>query len=510
MKRLLSRLAIAGVALGMGMSSAFAEGTLYFGLSGEPTTLDPIMVTGTTWRTVNLAINRGLVNYGASGEISNEIAESYEISPDAMEFTFHLRDAKFHDGTTVTANDVKASLERVIAPDSVSMIRSQLTVISSIEVVDDKTVKLKLSKPSVSLLGFLALPEAAIVPASWIEAFKADPELTPVGAGPFKFVHWERGQEILLEKFADYYKPGLPYLDSIHYNFLSDENTRVNAIKSGDVDIIDYVPARELEALDADPDIELQRTTGPSMVLMFNTKFEPFSNPLVRQAVSLAMDRDAVINSAFNGVGSPLYGIGIPEGYVGYSADKANLFEQDIDKAKALMAEAGYPDGFDARLLSSSQYSFYQNTAIVAQSDLAKIGIRVTLDMPDWSGRTVKQNAADYDFSVSAIAGLSNDPDWLTYFYYGGDNLVRGDNPPYFDDAKINELLDKGRATPDAAEREKIYSEFVDLANELSPYAFLMWRDQSYAVRANVTGFQELPGFLNTFSGYTVETAKVE
>jgi len=510
MKRLLTGVAVATLALGMSMGTALAAGTLYFGISGEPTTMDPMMQTGTTFRTVKLGIHRGLLNYGVDGKLSNELAESYEISPDAQEITFHLRDAKFHDGTPVTGNDVKASLERIIAPDSPASFRNELSIISDIDVVDAKTVKLKLSKPSVSMIHYLALPEASIVPASWIEAFNADPNVAPIGAGPFKFVSWTRGQEILVERFADYYKADKPYLDSVHYAFYGDENTRVNAIKSGDVDIIDYVPARDLESLDADPDIRNERTFGPFMGLQFNTHFEPFGNPLVRQAIAYAVDRDVIINTAFNGVGTPIYGIAIPDGYMGYSAEKANVFKPDLAKAKALMAEAGYADGFTARMLSSSQYSFHQNTAIAVQSELAKIGITLTLDMPDWSSRMAKANVGDYDVMVMGSVGEITDPDWLSNYYYGGEQLVRNNNSAYFDDPTMNELLDRGRSTVDQAEREKIYDQVVDRAIELSPLVFFMWRDQSYSVRENVKDFTNLPAFLSFLSGYSVENVKVE
>lgn len=510
MKRLWTSVAVATLALGMSIGASFAAGTLYFGISGEPTTMDPMMQTGTTFRTVKLGIHRGLLNYGVDGKLSNELAESYEISPDAKEVTFHLRDAKFHDGSPVTANDVKASLERIIAPDSPASFRNELSIISEIQIVDDKTIKLVLSKSSAPFVHYLALPEAAIVPASWIEALKSDPNVAPIGAGPFKFVSWTRGQEIVTERFADYYKEGKPYLDSVHYAFYGDENTRVNAIKSGDVDIIDYVPARELETLDADPNIRNERTLGPFMGLQFNTHFEPFANPLVRQAIAYAVDRDVIINTAFAGIGTPIYGIAIPDGYMGYSAEKAEVFKPDLDKAKALMVEAGYAEGFTARMLSSAQYSFHQNTAIAVQSELAKIGIKLTLDLPDWSSRMAKANAGDYDVMVMGSVGEITDPDWLSNYYYGGPQLVRNNNSPYFDDATMNELLDRGRSTVDQAERENIYSDVVDRAIELSPLVFFMWRDQSYSVRETVKDFTNLPAFLSFLSGYSVENVKIE
>lgn len=244
------------------------------------------------------------------------------------------------------------------------------------EVPDEKTVKLTLSSPSVALIDYLALPESVIVPAAWLAKNADNLTASPVGAGPFKFAGWTRGREIVVKKYDGYYKPGKPDLDEVHYVFYSDENTRVNALKSGDVDIIDYVPAKDAADLEKESDTELLRNTGPFMGLQFNTKFEPFSKPEVRQAVAYAVDRSVIINTAFNGLGSPIYGIAIPKGYMGYSEAKANYFSHDIEKAKALLAKAGYPNGFEARLLASSQYSFHQNTAIAIQSELAKSASR--------------------------------------------------------------------------------------------------------------------------------------
>lgn len=485
-------------------------GTLYFGLSGEPSTLDSTINAGTPARTIRLAIHRGLVNYGADGKLSQELAQSYEVSTDALTYTFKLRDAKFHDGSPVTAQDVKASIERIIAADSKATYRNELGVIKAIDTPDAKTVKLTLSKPFVPLIHYLALPESAIVPAAWIRDHGKDPNATPIGAGPFKFSAWERGRELTVEKFDGYYKQGRPHLDDVHYVFYADENTRVNALKSSDVDIIDYVPWKDAASIEADSNLKLASTTGPFMMLQFNTKFEPFSKPEVRQAVSYAIDRATVINTAFNGRGTPIYGIAVPEGYMGYSKEKANYFSYDLAKAKALLAKAGYPNGFEARLLSTAQYGFHNNTAIAVQAELAKIGIKAKLDLPDWSGRIAKNNAGDYDFLVAGTAGDIADPDWLSNFFYGGQQLVRLNNSAYFNDSAINDLLDKGRVTLDTAERGKIYGQFVERALEQSPFVYLMWRDQSFGLRKNVKGFTNIPGFLTFQSGITVEDTELE
>jgi glutathione transport system substrate-binding protein len=494
-----------------GAGPAWAGGnTLYFGLSGEPSTLDPFVLTGTTWRTVKLTIYRGLVNYGVDGKLSPELAQSYDVAPDGKTLTFHLRDAKFHDDSTVTANDVKATFEHIIAPGSTASFRNQFLIIDHIDVIDPKTVRFVLKQPSVSFIHYLALPEAVIVPAAWLAQHKNDiGTATPIGAGPFKFVRWTRGRELVVKKFDGYYKPGKPYLDEIVFNFYSDENTRVNAIKSGDVDIIDYVPSRSLAELQKNPDVKLKRTLGPFMGLVFNMHDKPLANADVRRAIALTIDRGAIVKTAFDGVGEPIWGLAIPKGYPGYSEANANYYKVDIARARQLMAKAGYPDGFEARLVATSQYSFYSKIAVVLQAQLAQIGIRLKLDMPDWTTQMSKVSSGDYDMALIGDVGEITDPDWLSNYLYGGKVPVRPSNSAYFDDAQIDQLLDEGRATVDPDKRMAIYQKLIDRALDLTPIVFLTWRDQSYAVRRDVTGFTNMPAFLSFQSGYSLENTRM-
>ncbi len=491
---------------------AFADGgTLYYGLSSEPPSLETMVNSGTSERTVNLSIHRGLLNYGIDGKLTPELAESYDVKPGALEYTFKLRDAKFHDGSAVTSADVKATLERIIAKGAKAANNSELKVIKEIDTPDPKTVILRLSHPFIPLLDYLALPEQVVLPAAWIKEHGSDPKAAPtVGAGPYKFVKWDRGREIEVTKFQGYFAKERPYLDEIHYVFYPNAETRVNALKSGDVDIIEYVPWKDEKAIQADPNLKLDCTAGPFMALQFNTQSGPFSKPEVRQAVAYAIDRQAVINTAFNGVGTPIYGPPIPHGYMGYSEANARYFTHDPAKAKKMLADAGYPDGFEVRLLSTAQYDFHQNTAVVVQSDLAKIGIKVKLDLPDWAGRMGKASKGDYDFMVAGTGGDIIDADWMSSFYYGGENLVRLNSSPYFNDLSMNEMLDKGRITLDPALRSEIYQAFGKRANELSPIVAMMFRDQCYATRKNVDGFRNLPGFLSFLSGISIEYTKLQ
>ncbi|MFZ4451677.1 ABC transporter substrate-binding protein [Salibacterium aidingense] len=491
-----------------GKSIEKAGGEITFGLAAEPTTLNTYMQNGTHGRTIKLAISRGLYNYNENGELEAELAESYEANDELTSYTFELRDAKFHNGDKVTGEDVKYTFERIIDDESTATFNDDLSLIDDIEVIDETTVTFHLSEPSAPFLHYTALPESVIVSKDWTEEHPDEVETYQMGAGPFKFVEWNQGSHLVVEKFEDYYKEDKPYLDEVRFEFFDDENTRVNALRSEDAELIETVPWKDATSIEEAQHLKLDNKNGPFMQLQFNTEFEPFSDPKVRRALAYAIDRDNIIKTAFSGRGEPIYGMAILDGYLGYDEKFENYFEQDYEKAKELLTEAGYPDGFEATLLATSQYGMHEQTAVAVQSELKKVGIEVELDLPDWATRTNKNMEGDYDFLVAGTAGDITDADWMSNFYEGGE--VRLNNSAYFDDEQINQLLEEGREESDEAKREEIYQELMTRAMELSPFVYLNWREQSYGMVENINGFTNLDGFLSFQSGVTLEETYIE
>ncbi|MER2010594.1 MAG: ABC transporter substrate-binding protein, partial [Psychrobacillus sp.] len=179
-----------------------------------------------------------------------------------------------------------------------------------------------------------------------------------------------------------------------------------------------------------------------------------------------------------------------------------------VEKAKELLAEAGYPNGFKATLLSTSQYGMHEQTAVAVQSELKKIGIDIELELPDWATRINKNVEGDYQLLVAGTSGDITDGDWMSNFYTGGP--ARLNNSANFDDEQINSLLDQGRKEVDPAKREEIYTQLMERAMELSPFVYLSWREQSYGMQENVNGFVNLDGFLSFQSGVTLEETYIE
>jgi peptide/nickel transport system substrate-binding protein len=482
------------------------QALLKVGLLGEPSSLEPAVNSGSFQRTVKLLVYRGLYNYAKDGQPAPALAESYQVSDDHRSYTFKLRTASFQNGDPVTADDVKFTFERILNEKTGATFRAQLSVIDAIEAVDPSTVKFTLKEPVAPFLHYVALPESVIVSKKYTQD-KGDLAATAMGAGPYVFKEWKKGQSITLEKFDKYYEAGTPKTPTIRFSFLADDSARVNALKAGDVDIIESLPWNVTSSIESDPNLQVVKAPGPFMGLIFNSNSKPFADPRVRQAVGYAIDRQAVIDTAFNGRGYPIWGMAMPQSSIAYDAKFDNYFKYDVAKAKALLAEAGYPDGFKARMLSTSQFAFHQQTAVVVKAELAKIGIDLELDLPDWATRLQKNGKGDYDMLVVGTAGDINDPDFISDYYQSGD--IRLNNSPGFTDARIDELLKAGRAELDDAKRKTIYTEIQQRALDQSPLVFLMWREQSLGASKKATGFSNLPYGLTFQWGLTLPNASL-
>lgn len=482
--------------------AAPASGTLRFGLSSFPPSLQPWIHSGTAALTVKLLIFRGLTGYGPDGRLRPELASSWE--PDgATGWVFKLREAVFQNGQPVTAADVKWTLEQIAADSSTAYLRGEFREVERIETPDPRTVRIVMKRPTVTLPLLLASPHAPIVARG-----STDGGALGVGAGPFAIKAQERGVSLDLAAFDKFYKPGLPKLAAIRVVAYADENLRVAALQAGDIDLIEYVPWQHMQAIEADPRLTLDAQNGPYMALGFNGETGPFKDSRLRRAAGHAIRREDIVQAAFFGRGSPLEGLPIPSTSAFYDSQRARGWAYDPDRAKALMAEAGMAKGFSCTLLATAQYGMHKSTAEVVQQHLAEIGIDVTLNLPDWSTRVTLGNKGQYEFCIQGTAAENNDPDGLAA-------LIDGELPPSVARSygirtpRIHELFAAGRAEFDPAKRKAIYAELEQVALEQAPTVGLAWRSQGYAMTKTVKGFKALPGALNFFSAYTFEDVSI-
>ena len=347
----------------------------------EPPHLDPTSAAAGAIDSVLYAnVFEGLTRFGSDGSVNPGLAESWEISEDGLTYTFKLHEGvTFHDGSAMDAEDVKFSLDRINAEDSTNAQKGLYSAISEVNVIDPQTVEVKLSEPNGSMLFNLAWGDAVIVAPESIDDIKQ----TPIGTGAFKFDSWTQGDNIQLVKNADYWgEPAI--LENVTFKFISDPTAAFAAMMAEDVDAFIGFPAPEnLPQFEADPRFQvLVGSTEGETILAMNNKRPPFDNKMVREAVAHAIDRQAIIDGAMFGYGTPIGTFFAPHNpaYV----DLTSLSAYDPEKSKSLLAEAGFPDGFETTLdLPPPSYARRGGEIVAAQ--LAEVGITAKINNVEWA-----------------------------------------------------------------------------------------------------------------------------
>jgi peptide/nickel transport system substrate-binding protein len=472
---------------------------LRYALSAYPPGLDPFRHEGAAANAVKLQIFRGLLGLDANGQIIGELAESWELEGDTS-YTFRIRDnAVFHNGDPVTAHDVAWSLDQITGSGSTAYFVTQLGVISAAIPLDEKTIRIELSAPTPAFLRLLATPYASIISAK-------SGLSEPVGAGPYKIVSSEQGVSLELEAFEGYYKEGYPKSKKVRMIAYADENLRVAALESGDVDIIEYVPWQAMAKIEGNSNLRLEETTGPNMILVFNVEQPPFNDRRVRQGVAYAINREDIVKTAFYGRGAPLTGLPLDETSPVASEKTEELWSYDPAKAKALFEEAGVA-GQTVKLLSSSTYSMHQDTALVVQQHLNAAGLNVELDLPEWGARIAQGNNGQYQFAVNGSSTVVNDPDGVTGMIGSGPaNYQRSFG---YSNSQLDSLLAEGRHELDEAKRKAAYEAVAEVVREDVPICTLTRRSQGFAMKANITDFPALPGSDSSYNGFALEHAVI-
>ncbi|MGP4687350.1 ABC transporter substrate-binding protein [Agrobacterium pusense] len=455
-----------GTALFLPLSIAEAEAAaktaLTLGMTVEPTGLDPtiaapVAIGQVTWQN----IFEGLVTIDSKGKVKPQLAESWEISPDGKTYTFKLRKGvTFHDGEAFDSSVAKFSLDRARGEASVNPQKRFFAAIDSIETPDADTLVLKLKQPAGSLIYWLGWPASVMVAPKSAETNRT----TPVGTGPFKFVNWAKGDKVELQKNAAYWDKAVSVkLDKATFRFVSDPQAQAAALKSGDIDAFPEFGAPELMS-SFDGDARLGTFVGNTelkVVAGMNSARKPFSDKRVRQALMMAVDRGTVIEGAWSGFGTAIGSHYTPNdrGYI----DTTGVHPYDIDKAKALLAEAGYADGFSFTI-KAPQMAYAQRTSQILQAMLAEIGVTMTIETTEFPAKWVADvlKGADYDMTIVAHAEpmdidiYSRDPYYFNY-----------KNPAF------NEVIASVEKTADSAEQEKLYGDAQKILAEDVPALFL-------------------------------------
>ncbi|MGR3271676.1 ABC transporter substrate-binding protein [Thalassococcus profundi] len=435
-------LSLAAAAALVAGPAAAQQSDLTIALQLEPPHLDPTSAAAGAIDSVLYAnVFEGLTRFGADGGILPGLAERWEVSDDGLTYTFDLRDGvTFHDGTAMNAEDVKFTLDRARAEDSANAQKALFEDIAEVTAPDPQTVRITLSQPNGALPFNLAWGDAVIVAPESIDAIKQ----APVGTGPFRFEEWVQGDRIELARYADYWGEA-PALEAATFKFISDPTAAFAAMMAQDIDAFAGYPAPEnLPQFEADPRFQvLVGSTEGETILAMNNGQPPFDNALVRAAVAHAINRQDIIDGAMFGLGTP-----IGTHFAPHNPDYLDLMDFspfDPEKARALLAEAGFADGFTTTLkLPPPSYARRGGEIVGAQ--LRAVGIETEITNLEWA-QWLEEVFRGKDFGLTIVS--HTEPADIN-IYARPDYYFQYDNPDF--QALMKELS----ATSDMAARTEL------------------------------------------------------
>ena len=482
-------------------------GTIKIGINENIDTLDPHNTTFITACAIHNNIYDGLLKItydGKTVDFKPQLAREWEIQGDRVHvFRLH-KGVTFHNGEPCTAAEVKWSLERVKDKQQSPIHAWKLGLLESIETPDPQTVKLSFAKPypflRVALTGSTGRAGTIVSPKAVKESGKAYGR-KPVGTGPFKFVEWKEGDYILVERNPSYWDTDaagnrLPYLDKVLFKFIIEPSTLVAALQTGEVDGVNGVVPQFMATLRSNPKLEAYTVVGGNWRnFHLNMAKEPFSDPILRKAVSFAVDREEILKRVDFGEGIVAHGPISPPmtGFwdAGWNTGKNGQYS-DLEQAKALVKKSRYPNGAEVSLLSLNS-GIYPRQAEVLQAQLAKIGLKVKIelaDSPTWRRKWLQERQwdllhlqwdADLDPDETLLPELHSQEAW---------NAGRWNNPQF------DKLVEAARAEPDFKKRKQYYDEAVKLITEDTPVVVILHANEQKVFQKYVKGFQAIPANL--------------
>jgi peptide/nickel transport system substrate-binding protein len=462
-------------------------GTLEIAVDSSPAGLDPHKVTAFSSFAVIGQIYDGLFELNSDLQMEPALATGYEVSDDGLTYTVAIREGvKFHNGRDLTAADVVWSLERILDPETGSPQASRFAEVESATAADDFTVVITLSMPFApfgSNLGNLT-----VVPREVVEA-NGDLQQVAVGTGPFKLVEVVPDTYLRLEANTDYYRPGEPGVAELRYNIVPESSTRAAGLRNGTYHLLPTVDPAAAEVLQTARNITLLGKQDLSYTLLgLNVEREPFNDPLVRQAINYAIDREEIVDAVHFGNGVP--GGPLSPALVDWASPVSDFpcYAHDADKARSLLAEAGHADGISFEILTFGTMKVVLDTAQVLQAQLARAGINAEVNVAEFGTFVQDWSNSNFDAFVS-LNGGSIDPDGYlhrTFITDGSTNVFK------YSDSRVDELLQAGRTTTGMAERQEIYQELQQRLACEGPVAHVVYGTLFTAFGDNVEGFEQI------------------
>lgn len=480
-------------------SLAKKEGnSLTIAIKDNLVSMDPQDTNDTLSGSIQSTMLEGLVGFDKDMKMIPVLAESYKASKDAKEITFNLRKGiKFHDGAPFNAKAVKVNIDRVANPDNKLKRYSMFELVEKTEAIDDYTFKVTLKKPFGAMLNNFAHPAARIMSPKAIKKYGKDVATHPVGTGPFKFSEWDQSDHLTVVKNPDYWQEGLPKVDDIKFKPVPENGARVAMLQTGEADFIYPIPTEQAAQINGKNGIVVENK--PSIVARYmsmNTTKKPFNDVRVRQAINYAINKEAFLKVVYRGYGSEMDSI-IPEGLQFYS--KQTPYPYDLEKAKKLLKEAGYENGFETKVWGANNSDAMKAMEFI-QQQLSQVGIKVnvvpmesgTLSDKIWSVQNAKD--AEVELYYGGWSSSTGDADW------GIRPLLAGDSAPptsynvsYYENKKVDELIDAGLQTADQEKRKEAYAEMQEIIWKDAPWAYLMVEDTMAGKKNYLEGVYLLP-----------------
>ena len=466
--------------------------TLIIAQGTDPVSLDPHDVTDSPSATVTSHIYETLFELTEEGEVVPHLVEDFEFSEDGLTLSMTLRDGvTFHDGTPLTAQIVADSMERFLDEENAFTFRFLLAPIAEIEVTGDLSLEFSLNEPFAPLLAHLTHSTTAIVLPSAVEEFGEDFGENPVGTGPFQFESWDRGSRVDLTRYEDYW--GDPAgVEGVAFLAVPENTTRMAMVESGEAHVAVRVPPQDIARLDALDDVTVENVSSVRTIyIYFNHNIEPFTDPLVRQAVNHAVDNHEIAEFVAGGAVRPS-DAAIAPGIFGYTS--VGEYEYDPERARELLAEAGYPDGFSTTLYSpTGRYLQDIQIAEAIQSQLAEVGIDATLETLEWSAylETTSRPAEENEVPMALLGWgtVTGDADYgLFALFHTSEHVPAGSNRAFYSNPEVDRLLEEARTNTDPQQREELYAEALQIIHDDAPWLFLHSETQLVAVNDAVEG----------------------
>jgi peptide/nickel transport system substrate-binding protein len=468
--------------------------TFAFGLDGEPASLEPALSYDSVSNPVVCQISEGLLMFDREGALLPLLAEEWE-QPDPLTYVYRLRQGvTFHDGATMTSADVVASIARVRDPEVASPMAWMYDAVDNVEAPDEGTVRITLKSPSALFRYVPAVTAGHVVSKAAIEMYGAELTRNPVGTGPYRFVAWDAGSQIELEKNPDYWQAGKPSFERVVFKIVREGTARTAGLRTGDIQAEAIVPADQIPVIRELPNVAMQETVGYGIdAIAFRTDQPPFDDRKVRQAVARAIDVEAIMANIVKEAGVRSRATTVPPNMPGSASDVLTPVPYDLAEARRLLAESAHPNGL-ATTLTVSTLEDWVAEAVYVQEALQELGIEVEVVQLPWEEVVGIYQSGAYEGMIF-FGWFADFPDASAMLLpiFHSKNVPPQPNVSYYTNPRVDELLDASEVEQDPEKRLGMLVEVQELIAADEPVVWLSHPKQFWPMAKAVTGYEVGP-----------------